>query len=106
MGIDVQKLKRRLILFTAAGVGVTVSLAGMIGFIGLIVPHICRMISGPNHKTLLLMTPLIGALLLLIADMIARTLVAPMDMPVGIVTAILGAPFFIWLLIQQKGRIA
>ncbi|WP_087026464.1 FecCD family ABC transporter permease [Thaumasiovibrio subtropicus] len=105
MGIDVQQLKRRLVLLTAAGVGVTVSLAGMIGFIGLIVPHLGRMIAGPNHKTLIPLATLIGALLLLVADMLARTLVAPLDMPVGIITAILGAPFFIWLLIQQKGRL-
>ncbi|WGV98626.1 iron ABC transporter permease [Vibrio sp. YMD68] len=105
MGIEVQKLKRQLILLTAAGVGVTVALAGMIGFIGLIVPHLGRMLIGPNHKSLLPIAMLIGALLLLIADMIARTAVAPLDMPVGIVTALIGAPFFIWLLIKQRGRI-
>ncbi|MGL6258898.1 FecCD family ABC transporter permease [Vibrio sp. WXL103] len=106
MGIDVQLLKKRLILLTAAGVGITVSLAGMIGFIGLIVPHIGRMIGGPNHRRLLPLAAILGALLLLVADMLARTIVAPLDMPVGIVTALLGAPFFIWLLIQQKGRLA
>jgi iron complex transport system permease protein len=105
LGIRVQVLKRRLILLTAAGVGVTVAVAGMIGFIGLIVPHLGRMIGGPNHKSLLPMSMLLGALLLLVADMIARTAIAPLDMPVGIVTALLGAPFFIWLLIKQKGRI-
>ncbi|MGF1718419.1 iron ABC transporter permease [Vibrio kyushuensis] len=105
MGIEVQKLKRQLILLTAAGVGVTVALSGMIGFVGLIVPHLGRMMIGPNHKSLLPISMLIGALLLLIADMLARTAVAPLDMPVGIVTALIGAPFFIWLLIKQKGRI-
>ncbi|MCK6264188.1 iron ABC transporter permease [Vibrio sp. ZSDE26] len=105
MGIEVQKLKRQLILLTAAGVGVTVALSGMIGFVGLIVPHLGRMMIGPNHKSLLPVSMLIGALLLLIADMIARTAVAPLDMPVGIITALIGAPFFIWLLIKQKGRI-
>jgi len=105
MGIDVQSLKRRLILLTAAGVGITVSLAGMIGFIGLIVPHLGRMLVGPNHRYLLPLSMIIGALLLLAADMIARTVVAPLDMPVGIVTALIGSPFFIWLLIKQKARI-
>ncbi|MDG3087607.1 iron ABC transporter permease [Vibrio hannami] len=105
MGINVQALKRRLILLTAAGVGITVSLAGIIGFIGLIVPHLGRMISGPNHKTLLPLSMIIGALLLLVADMIARTVVAPLDMPVGIVTALIGSPFFIWLLIKQRGKL-
>jgi len=101
----VQALKRRLILLAAAGVGVTVAVSGMIGFIGLIVPHLGRMLTGPNHKSLLPLSMLLGALLLLVADMIARTVVAPLDMPVGIVTALLGAPFFIWLLIKQRGRI-
>lgn len=105
MGINVQQLKRRLIILAAVGVGVTVALAGMIGFIGLIVPHVARMLIGPNYKTLLPVTLLLGALLLLFADMLARTLVAPLDMPVGIVTALIGAPFFVWLLIKQKGRI-
>ncbi|KOO02660.1 FecCD family ABC transporter permease [Vibrio nereis] len=105
MGINVQTLKRRLIILAAVGVGVTVALAGMIGFIGLIVPHVSRMLIGPNYKTLLPVTVLLGALLLLFADMLARTVVAPLDMPVGIVTALIGAPFFVWLLIKQKGRI-
>lgn len=105
MGINVQALKRRLIILAAAGVGVTVALSGMIGFIGLIVPHLARMMIGPNYKSLLPVTLLMGALLLLIADMMARTVVAPLDMPVGIVTALLGAPFFVWLLIKQKGRL-
>ncbi|MDN3716657.1 FecCD family ABC transporter permease [Vibrio breoganii] len=105
LGIDVQRLKRRLILLTAAGVGVTVSLAGMIGFIGLIVPHLGRMIAGPNHKVLIPLATVLGALLLLISDMLSRILVAPLEIPVGIITAVLGAPFFLWLLISQKGRI-
>ncbi|MEZ9861581.1 FecCD family ABC transporter permease [Vibrio breoganii] len=105
LGIDVQRLKRRLILLTATGVGVTVSLAGMIGFIGLIVPHLGRMIAGPNHKVLIPLATVLGALLLLISDMLSRILVAPLEIPVGIITAVLGAPFFLWLLISQKGRI-
>jgi iron complex transport system permease protein len=105
MGIRVQALKRRLIILAAFGVGVTVALSGMIGFIGLIVPHLARMIIGPNYRSLLPVTLLMGALLLLISDMLARTVVAPLDMPVGIVTALLGAPFFVWLLVKQKGRL-
>ena len=104
MGIDVQALKRRLILLTAAGVGVTVSLSGMIGFIGLIVPHLGRMLSGPNHRSLLPLSTILGALLLLIADILARTICVPQDIPVGIITALIGSPFFIWLLIKQRGR--
>lgn len=104
LGIQVQSLKRRLILLTAAGVGVTVSLAGMIGFVGLLVPHLCRMLVGPNHRHLLPISMIGGALLMLMADILARTVIAPLDMPVGIVTALIGSPFFIWLLTRQRGR--
>ncbi|CAH0530209.1 Hemin transport system permease protein HmuU [Vibrio hippocampi] len=105
LGINVQALKRQLILLTAIGVGVTVSIAGMIGFIGLVIPHLCRMLSGPDHRTLLPLSALLGALLLTAADMFARVAVTPAELPVGIVTAIVGAPFFLYLLLQQKGRI-
>lgn len=106
LGINVQQLKRRLILLCAAGVGIAVSLTGVIGFVGLIVPHIGRILAGPNHKTLLPLSALIGALILLVADMLARIAAAPAELPVGIITAILGAPFFIILLTQQKGRMS
>lgn len=106
LGISVQSLKKKLILLTAVGVGVTVSLSGMIGFIGLIVPHLGRMLIGPSHKTLLPVSMVIGALLLLVSDMLARTIVAPLDMPVGIITALIGAPFFMYLLVKQKGTLS
>lgn len=105
LGIPLQKLKRQLILLTAVGVGVTVSVAGMIGFIGLVIPHLGRMISGPNHTSLLPISALLGALLLTGADMISRIALSPAELPVGIVTALVGAPFFIYLLFQQKGKI-
>lgn len=106
MGVNVQHLKRSLIIVCAAGVGITVAITGPIGFIGLVIPHLGRMISGPNHKTLLPISAILGALILLVADMIARSAFAPQELPVGIITAILGAPFFIYLLNKQKGRIA
>ncbi|ELR67725.1 Hemin ABC transporter, permease protein [Photobacterium marinum] len=106
MGINVQCLKRTLILLCAAGVGVAVSLTGIIGFVGLIIPHLGRMLTGPNHKTLLPLSALLGALILLVADMMARVIAAPAELPVGIVTAILGAPFFIILLVTQKGKMS
>ncbi|USE03864.1 iron ABC transporter permease [Vibrio sp. SCSIO 43133] len=105
LGIPVQKLKRQLILLTAVGVGVTVSVSGMIGFIGLVIPHLGRMLCGPDHRTLLPLSALLGALLMTAADMFARVAVAPAELPVGIVTAIIGAPFFLYLLFQQKGKI-
>lgn len=105
LGIPVQRLKRQLILLTAVGVGVTVSVAGMIGFIGLVIPHLGRMLSGPDHSSLLPISALMGALLLTLADMFSRIAVAPAELPVGIVTAMIGAPFFIYLLFKQKGKI-
>ncbi|MFN1617911.1 FecCD family ABC transporter permease [Vibrio rotiferianus] len=105
LGVPVQKLKRQLILLSAVGVGITVSICGAIGFIGLVIPHLGRMLAGPDHRTLLPISALMGALLLTTADMFARVAVAPAELPVGIVTALIGAPFFIYLLFQQKGKI-
>ena len=105
LGIPVQKLKRLLMLLTAIGVGVAVSVSGMIGFIGLIIPHLGRMLCGPDHRSLVPISACLGALLLTITDMISRTVLAPAELPVGIVTAMIGAPFFIYLLFQQRGKI-
>ncbi|EGR2846883.1 TPA: FecCD family ABC transporter permease [Vibrio cholerae] len=105
LGVPVQKLKREMILLSAVGVGVAVSAAGMIGFVGLVVPHIGRMLVGPDHRNLVPVSTLLGALMLTLADMIARVAVAPAELPIGIVTALVGAPFFLYLLFQQKGRI-
>ena len=97
-----ERLKRELVFCTALGVGAAVAAAGMIGFVGLVVPHLVRLLAGPNHVRLLPLSALLGAALLLAAAMLARTLLAPAELPVGIITALLGAPFFIWLLV--KGR--
>ncbi|ELI5734459.1 iron ABC transporter permease [Vibrio fluvialis] len=105
LGIPIQRLKRALIVLSAIGVGVTVSAAGMIGFVGLVVPHLGRMLVGPDHRNLLPVSALLGALLLTIADMFARVAAAPAELPIGIVTALVGAPFFLYLLFQQKGKI-
>ncbi|MCG6365422.1 iron ABC transporter permease [Vibrio fluvialis] len=105
LGIPIQRLNRALIVLSAVGVGVTVSAAGMIGFVGLVVPHLGRMLVGPDHRNLLPVSALPGALLLTIADMFARVAAAPAELPIGIVTALVGAPFFLYLLFKQKGKI-
>lgn len=102
LGIDVESLKLKLIVLVAIGVGVAVACAGIIGFVGLIVPHLVRMILGPNHASLLPVCALCGALLLLVSDLFARTMVEPAELPVGLITALLGAPFFLALLRQQR----
>lgn len=102
LGIDVTAIKKRLILLTALGIGVSTALAGTIAFVGLIVPHLIRLLAGPDHRTLLLASGLLGAMLLILADLLARILLAPAELPVGVITAFLGVPFFIYLLRHQR----
>ena len=102
LGINVQRVKRRLIVLTALGVGVSVAVAGLVGFVGLIMPHIIRLMIGPDHRWLIPASGLAGATLLVVADSLARVVVVPAELPTGILTAILGAPFFVALLLQQR----
>lgn len=102
LGVDVQRVKRRLITLTALGVGVSVAVAGLVAFVGLVIPHVIRLLIGPNHRWLIPGSALAGALLLIVADALARVVVSPAELPTGILTALLGAPFFVALLIQQR----
>ena len=102
LGVPVEKLKRRLIFLTALGVGVCTSMVGNITFVGLIVPHLVRLVSGPDHRILLAASGLLGGSLLVMADLLARVVIAPAELPVGVITALLGVPFFILLLRQNS----
>lgn len=102
LGFDVERLKVELILCTALGVGAAVAAAGLIGFIGLVVPHLLRLIVGPDHRVLVPASMFGGAILLLLADLVARLALAPAELPIGIVTALIGAPFFLYLLIRGR----
>ncbi|MBF2930535.1 iron ABC transporter permease, partial [Pseudomonas aeruginosa] len=102
LGFDVERLKAELVLCTALGVGAAVAAAGMIGFIGLVVPHLIRLVAGPDHRTLLPASMMAGAILLLLADLLARLALAPAELPIGIVTALIGAPFFLYLLLRGR----
>lgn len=102
LGVNVERLKTELICFTALGVGTAVAVTGMIGFVGLVVPHLVRLIVGSNHRLVFPASALAGACLLLLADIAARVVFAPSELQIGIVTALLGAPFFLYLLIQRK----
>jgi iron complex transport system permease protein len=106
MGVSVERLKRLLILLVAAAAGAAVSVSGVIGFAGIIVPHLLRLIIGPGHRLLLPASACAGAILLLTADTFARTVAAPAELPIGIVTAIIGAPFFLFLLLRQRSLLA
>jgi iron complex transport system permease protein len=104
-GIAVEWLKRLSIVLVAAAIGAAVSICGVIGFVGLVVPHLLRLAIGPAHRLLLPASALLGAALLLAADTIARVLVAPAELPIGIVTAAIGAPFFLVLLLRQRALV-
>ncbi|HCU2818797.1 TPA: iron ABC transporter permease [Clostridioides difficile] len=99
LGVDVEKQRRRLIIYAVILSGVSTAVAGSISFLGLIAPHIGRKIIGPKHKRLIPVSALIGTLLLLIADTISRNLLAPIEIPVGIVVSIIGVPYFIYLML-------
>lgn len=101
MGIDVQQLKRLTVLATALATGAAVAISGGIGFVGIVVPHLLRLANGPDHRLLLPHAALLGALLLVLADLVSRQIVAPAELPIGIITALLGAPVFLWILLRQ-----
>lgn len=104
LGFNIERSKRVLIMLVALGVGLSVSLAGVIGFVGLVVPHLLRRVVGADHRILLPAAALAGAILVLLADWLSRTLVAPTEIPVGILMALTGGPFFIWLLLKTRYR--
>ncbi len=106
LGVPVQRLKVAIIVLTALAVGVSVAAAGLIGFVGIVVPHMLRLIVGPGHRALLPLAALGGAVLLVAADTIARIAVAPAELPIGIVTAAIGAPFFLWILLRGDRSLA
>lgn len=105
LGIPVQAVKWLIVSLVALSVGAGVAVAGTIGFVGLVVPHLLRLVTGPNHRTLLPASALLGATLLVLADLISRTVAVPAEVPIGIVTALLGAPFFLYLLRQGRREI-
>jgi iron complex transport system permease protein len=102
LGVDVERLRRRVVAEVALAVGVCVAFTGMIGFVGLLVPHLLRGLVGPRHRVLLPAAALGGAALLLVADAVARTVLAPAELPVGILTAMLGAPVFLAMLARVR----
>ena len=101
-GVDVARTQRLAFLSTSLATGAAVSLAGPIGFVGIVVPHLVRLMVGVDHRIVLPASALFGAAFLVACDLIARTLLAPIELPVGIVTALLGGPFFLWLLVRKS----
>jgi iron complex transport system permease protein len=104
VGVDVERLKRRLVAQVALAVGAGVAISGIVGFVGLIAPHIVRLLLGPSHRTLLPAAALFGGAFLVMADVLARVLVSPAELPIGVLTALVGGPFFLWLLVGRAAR--
>ncbi|MAQ93413.1 MAG: heme ABC transporter permease [Rhodothermaceae bacterium] len=102
LGVRTERVKGLVVVGSALAVGVATAAAGLVGFIGLVAPHLVRLGLGPDHRALLPASALTGALLLVAADLLARTVLAPVEVPIGIVTALAGAPFFLWLLLRQR----
>lgn len=103
LGFEVRVVQRRLIALSALAVGASVAVTGVVAFVGLVVPHLLRPILGASHRTLLPASALLGASLMLVADTVARSVVAPAELPLGVVTSLVGAPFFLWLLRRGEG---
>jgi iron complex transport system permease protein len=105
LGVDVRKLMFCLLLVTCAITSLSVAVAGMIGFVGLMVPHLCRRIVGPKHRVLIPFSVIAGGVFLLFADVLARVILAPNEVPIGIITSMCGAPFFMYLVWRQRNAV-
>ncbi|MSQ77419.1 MAG: iron ABC transporter permease [Nitrospiraceae bacterium] len=106
LGVDVERVKRTLLITTALLTGAVVSVSGLIGFVGMAVPHAVRMLCGADNRLLMPACVFAGGMFLVIADTVARTALAPAELPVGVMTALVGAPFFLYLLMARKGGMA
>ncbi|MBJ7221086.1 MULTISPECIES: FecCD family ABC transporter permease [unclassified Brenneria] len=104
LGVNVKRTKYTLLLLSSLLVGVAVAVSGVIGFIGLVIPHLIRLHLGADHRWLIPGSILGGACLLVVADTLARTVLSPAEMPVGLLTSLIGGPYFLWLIVQHKGR--
>ncbi len=102
LGVSVVRCHRVLIVLSALGVGVVVAVGGMIGFVGLVVPHLVRLLVGPDNRYLLPLSAFLGALFLTLADVLARALIAPAELPLGVVTALVGGPFFLSMILYRR----
>lgn len=103
LGVSVERLKRIVMVAAALAVGASVAVTGIIAFVGVVVPHLVRMAAGPDHRIVLPGSALLGASLLLVADSLARVIVVPAELPIGLMTSLIGSPFFLWLLLHRKG---
>jgi len=104
LGINIKKVRFGVIISSAVVVGISVALSGMIGFVGLVVPHLVRILGGVNHLYVLIGSAIFGSILMVISDMICRVIISPAELPVGLITSGLGSPFFLWLIFKMRTR--
>ena len=102
LGVDIEKVKRRLIFLNTLMVAAATSMVGVIAFIGLLVPHLLRLLRGSDNRYLMTASALMGGIVMIIADMVSRVIIAPAEMPIGIISAFIGAPLFLWMLLQNR----
>jgi iron complex transport system permease protein len=105
LGLKVNAVKRNVVILATMAVGASVAVSGIIGFVGLLVPHTIRLLVGVDNKYVLPASAILGALILTLADMIARTIVSPIELPIGVITALLGTPLFLYILIRDKKKL-
>ena len=101
-GVDVERAQRSAFFSASLATGAAVSVSGPIGFIGIVVPHLVRLLVGADHRVVLPAAACFGAAFLVACDVVARTALAPIELPVGVVTAVIGGPFFLWLLVTRR----
>lgn len=106
LGVDVERVKRLILAAASLVVSAAVSVSGLVGFVGLMTPHAARLVLGPDHRLLLPASVLSGAIVMVLADLLARVVLAPVELPVGIVTALAGGPVFVWLLVRSRKGVA
>ncbi len=104
LGVNIKKLQYQVVILSAVGVGLCVAVAGLIGFVGLVAPHCVRLLIGPNHRWLIPGSALVGAIMLVFADFLSRQTLTAEIIPVGIVTAMIGAPWFLWVLLHSRSK--
>lgn len=105
LGLRINRVKRNVVILSTMAVGAAVAVSGIIGFVGLLVPHTIRLLVGVDHKYVLPASALMGALMLTLADMLCRTIIAPIELPIGVITALLGTPLFLYILIKDKKKL-
>jgi len=104
LGLNIRRVRFGIIISSAVVVGISVALSGMIGFVGLVVPHLVRILGGVNHIFVLLGSAIFGSILMVISDMMCRVIISPAELPVGLITSGLGSPFFLWLIFKMRSK--